>query len=93
LLIGRPAMERVLAPLLSAGGNGDEQPSDFLYGAEQPAMKQRTASEVFFTKDARPAAEATAKLLAPMIGPTEVKPWPGDWDYHVVVVVGTPPAK
>lgn len=53
-----------------------------------PARKARTQSEVFYAKESKAAAEAAANLLAPVIGPTTVQPWPGEWDYHVIVVVG-----
>jgi hypothetical protein len=62
------------------------------------ARDPRTVSEVFYVGDGnRSQAEAVAARLLPVTGPMEVKPWPGEWDYDVVVVVGAkvvePPAE
>jgi hypothetical protein len=73
--------------------------SDFSYlpqlFAGPQARKPREESEVFFSRSAgdagknEAAAQVTAKVLEPIIGPVAVKAWPGPWDYHVVVVVGS----
>ena len=80
------ALRKACLPEWKAAGWTGDLPVLF---SAQPAKQQRTVSEVFFAKDSRPAAEAAAKLLAPNLGRVEVKPWPGGWDYHVIVVVGT----
>ena len=79
--------EAVRRDLLRAPPVNEECPAVF---EGPPARKQRVESEVFF---ASPAAEVEAKKIAerlkPVIGPVEVKPWPGAWQYSVVVVVGS----
>jgi hypothetical protein len=57
---------------------------------EGPQAKDvRSVSEIFYSKPAaKDLAERTAADLAPIIGPVEVKEWPGTWLYGVVVVVG-----
>jgi len=57
---------------------------------EGPQAKDvRTVSEIFYSTTAAKAnAEMTAALLADIIGKVVVKPWPGSWQYGVVVVVG-----
>lgn len=49
----------------------------------------RVESEVLFTEGNRQRANAIAEFLEPVIGPVGVKPWPGKWDYEVVVVAGS----
>lgn len=69
---------------------------------EGPAAKTpRRESEVFFAvppgasrddaHDVREVADDVARCLRNIIGPVEVKEWPGKWDYDVVVVVGAVP--
>lgn len=53
-----------------------------------PARTPRTASQIFFANDGVAAATATARLLAPAIGPVKPTPWPGPSDYNVIVVIG-----
>lgn len=53
-----------------------------------PASKPREVSEVLFTAGNEAEAKKLAATLEPVIGRVEVKPWPGEWDFGVVVVVG-----
>lgn len=53
-----------------------------------PASKPREVSEVLFTSGNEAEAKKLAAALEPVIGRVEVKPWPGEWDFGVVVVVG-----
>ncbi len=66
---------------------GDLREDAFLFQGPQ-AKKPRTASEIFFANERRDAAERIARLLEPAVGRIDVRPWPGRWDYDVVVVVG-----
>lgn len=62
---------------------------DFAVFQGAPAKKPRVESEVLYTEGHRSDAEAIARQLAPVIGPVTPAPWPGAWDYDVVVVVGS----
>jgi hypothetical protein len=54
-----------------------------------PARDPRTTSEVYYARpEAKDTAEELAELLKPVLGKVEVKPWPGAWDYDVILVVG-----
>jgi hypothetical protein len=65
----------------------DGAPGVFFEGPR--AREKREVSEIFFVGEKNEAvASELASTLAPILGPVAIKPWPGDWDYDVVVVVG-----
>lgn len=51
-------------------------------------------SEIYYVGEIN-AAEARewAKRLEPITGPVAVKPWPGEWDYDLVIVAGAKKAE
>jgi len=53
-----------------------------------PAKKPRVVSEVFFTTGYESEAKEIAEALSKVIGPVVPAPWPGEWAFDVVVVVG-----
>lgn len=65
-------------------------PLEYVFGLFEgpPAKKQRETTEVYFREGFEAQARAVAGALAPVIGKVEAKPWPGAWDYDVIVVVG-----
>jgi hypothetical protein len=55
-----------------------------------PAQSPRLESEIYFSNPgARPEAERVAALLEKLLGKVPVQPWPGEWRYDVVIVVGS----
>jgi len=53
-----------------------------------PARTPRAETEVFFANGKKDTAALVAEALEVVIGPVTAKPWPGSWDYDVIVVVG-----
>jgi hypothetical protein len=53
-----------------------------------PARTPRAATEIFFANGKEDAAALVAEALEVVIGPVSARPWPGSWDYDVIVVVG-----
>lgn len=55
-----------------------------------PARHSRVETEIFYAADdaSKRLAEVTARLLAPVVGVVEPRPWPGSAGSAVVVVVG-----
>jgi hypothetical protein len=53
-----------------------------------PAKTPRTVSEIFYANDQAASAALVARALEVVLGPIDVRPWPGKSDFDVIVVVG-----
>lgn len=88
---------RNLARGVSADGKSKaEIPPAFKYAfvfEGPPARTERVRSEIFYAGDRQSESEEIAKALEPVLGRVTVRKWPGEWDYDVIVVVGTAAAQ
>ncbi len=76
------------------------EPGDTVFDASSPlvvegsvARTQRVESEVFYANGKEGEAQELSRMLRPLIGLVPAKPWPGECNYDVVVVVGSKAAE